>query len=119
MQQAHGNGNGHGNSLHIEARRHPYDYGPYRAAVRQWEKALGREAPPPVDGGHLSAHFVEWMMGLPEGWVTSHDIAWSKQLHALGNGVVPQQAALALSLLTTPSSETPSDTKPVASPTWG
>ena len=45
----------------------------------------------------LSPRFVEWMMGLPEGWVT--DIPHTHQLKALGNGIVPQQAALALRLL--------------------
>ena len=39
------------------------------------------------------------MMGLPEGWVTDTGIPHNAQLKALGNGVVPQQAALALSLL--------------------
>ena len=39
-------------------------------------------------------------MGLPAGWVTDvPDLPRSAQLKALGNGVVPQQAALALSLL--------------------
>jgi len=42
---------------------------------------------------------VEWMMGLPAGHVSGVDIARSKQLKALGNGVVPQHAELALSLL--------------------
>ena len=35
-------------------------------------------------------------MGLPAGWVTSIDISRNDQLKALGNGVVPQQAAAAL-----------------------
>jgi len=40
------------------------------------------------------------MMGLPEGWVTGvPGLTRAQQLKALGNGVVPQQAALALSLL--------------------
>lgn len=41
------------------------------------------------------------MMGLPAGHVTDPAIGISRndQLKALGNGVVPQQAALALSLL--------------------
>lgn len=39
------------------------------------------------------------MMGLPAGWVTDIDIPRNAQLKALGNGVVPQQAALALTLL--------------------
>lgn len=40
-------------------------------------------------------------MGLPDGWVTDPAIGISRndQLKALGNGVVPQQAALALDVL--------------------
>ena len=39
------------------------------------------------------------MMGLPEGWVTDLDLPRAAQLKMLGNGVVPQQAALALEAL--------------------
>ena len=39
------------------------------------------------------------MMGLSEGWVTDTGISHVAQLKALGNGVVPQQAALALTHL--------------------
>ena len=40
------------------------------------------------------------MMGLPEGWVTDvPGLTRNEQLKALGNGVVPQQAALALRTL--------------------
>lgn len=42
--------------------------------------------------------FVEWMMGFPDGWVG--DAKRTHALRMLGNAVVPQQAALALSLLT-------------------
>lgn len=35
-------------------------------------------------------------MGLPAGWVTDVPISRNEQLKALGNGVVPQQAAEAL-----------------------
>ena len=39
-------------------------------------------------------------MGLPEGWVTAvPQLSRNEQLKALGNGCVPQQVALALSLL--------------------
>jgi len=39
-------------------------------------------------------------MGIPEGWVTGLEIPRTHQLKLLGNGVVPQQAAVAyLSLL--------------------
>jgi DNA (cytosine-5)-methyltransferase 1 len=39
------------------------------------------------------------MMGLPEGHVTGHGLSPSAELKMLGNGVVPQQARLALQLL--------------------
>lgn len=74
----------------------------YLPAIARWESVFGRPAPAPTlptgrDGKHqLSARFVEWMMGLPDGWVTDIPIARNAQLKALGNGVVPQQAAEAL-----------------------
>lgn len=41
-------------------------------------------------------------MGLPEGWVTDvPGLTRNEKLKLLGNGVVPQQAALALRLLGT------------------
>ena len=59
---------------------------------------MGRPAPAPLIGKQLNARFVEWMMGLPDGWVT--DIVPNRRaLHTLGNGVVPQQAAAALRLM--------------------
>lgn len=57
-------------------------------------------APNPLVDGKLNAKFVEYMMGLPEGWVTDCGLSRSQQLKMLGNGVVPQQAKLALELLT-------------------
>jgi DNA (cytosine-5)-methyltransferase 1 len=47
----------------------------------------------------LSPAFVEHLMGLPPGWVTDLPLPPTAQLRALGNGVVPQQAAYAVSLL--------------------
>jgi DNA (cytosine-5)-methyltransferase 1 len=53
--------------------------------------------PNPLDlEGRLNPVFVEYMMGLPEGWVTDLDISRSQQLKMLGNGVVPQQAEYAI-----------------------
>ena len=49
--------------------------------------------------GKLNAKFVEYMMGLPVGWVTDLDLSRSQQLKMLGNGVVPQQAYYALQLI--------------------
>ncbi len=82
------------------------NWGKFTAAIRRWE-ALTRPAPAPTkpdgrDGNHrLSAEFTEWMMGLPAGWITAEDIGLKRndQLKACGNGVVPQQAELALRML--------------------
>lgn len=44
--------------------------------------------------------FVEWMNGLPDGWVTDvPGISTNEQLKMLGNGVVPQQAEAAIRCL--------------------
>jgi DNA (cytosine-5)-methyltransferase 1 len=80
------------------------EWGAYEPAIRRWERILGRRAPRPTEPGRngrerLSPVFVEWMQGLDEGWVTDVDIPRNAQLAALGNGVVPQQAALALRTL--------------------
>lgn len=42
--------------------------------------------------------FVEWFMGLPRGWVTEFEfgLTSNQQITALGNGVLPLQASLAL-----------------------
>ena len=58
-----------------------------------------RNPPNPLDlDNKLNAVFVEYMMGLPEGWVTDLDISRAQQLKMLGNGVVPQQAFRALQI---------------------
>jgi DNA (cytosine-5)-methyltransferase 1 len=97
------------------------DWGIYAPAIHRWELVLGRAAPSPHqpsrNGRVLSARFVEWMMGLPAGWVTDvpdladepllfddqtqPEIARNAQLKALGNGVVPQQAYEALRRMAT------------------
>lgn len=82
-------------------------FGQYALAIARWESVLGRSAPAPTEptgkgGAHrLSPRFVEWLMGLPDGWVTDTDTTRNEQLKALGNGVVPQQAAAALRHLLT------------------
>jgi len=58
-----------------------------------------QKIPNPLVNGKLNAPFVEYMMGLPIGWVTDLDLSRSQQLKMLGNGVVPQQAYYALELL--------------------
>ena len=81
------------------------DFGVYSAAVRRWEEVT-RPAPAPTQLSRkgkpqLAAPFSEWVMGLPEGWITSEEIGLTRneQLRAAGNGVVPQQAEAALKLL--------------------
>ena len=61
---------------------------------------MGRPSPYPVDDKGIEPAFVEWMMGLPEGHVTNLGLSRTAELKMLGNGVVPQQAALALHYLT-------------------
>ncbi|NBW17914.1 MAG: hypothetical protein EBR82_59070 [Caulobacteraceae bacterium] len=77
------------------------NWGKFAPAIERWV-APAPTKPDGKDGAHrLSAEFTEWMMGLPEGWVTSPEIGLKRneQLKALGNGVVPQQAQFALGLL--------------------
>lgn len=77
------------------------DWREYEAAIRRAEQALGRPAPAPTapapkGNPRLSAAFVEWLMMLPAGHVTDvPDISRNDMLKALGNGVVPAQAAAA------------------------
>ena len=77
----------------------------FEPVVKRWEQVTGMEAPAPTkpdgkDGAHrLSSKFTEWMMGLPKGWVTGLGLSRKDELKACGNGVVPQQAELALRLL--------------------
>lgn len=48
----------------------------------------------------VSPAFTEWMMGWPRGWVTAvPGLTFEDQLRICGNGVVPQQATLALRIL--------------------
>jgi DNA (cytosine-5)-methyltransferase 1 len=66
-----------------------------------------QEVPLTLDQGKLNPVFVEYMMGLPKGWVTDMNILRSQKLKMLGNGVVPQQAYYALEQLM--QSDTPSE----------
>ena len=98
LRDAHGLHRSHGHG----ARPEPEKWGAYAAAVARWERVLGAPAPDPTEPGangnrRLAAPFAEWMMGLPAGWVTSPEIGLTRneQLKAIGNGVVPQQAAAA------------------------
>ena len=84
------------------AKAHQQAWGQYAAAIARAEQAIGRPAPPPTETGpkgaaRLSPRFVEFLMMLPEGWVTDvTGLTRNDQLKMLGNGVVPAQCAAAL-----------------------
>ena len=81
------------------------DWGRFLPAIERWEKITGRKAPDPTkpdgkEGSHrLSSSFTEWMMGVEEGFIVGAGVGRREELRACGNGVVPQQAELALRLI--------------------
>lgn len=90
----------------VPGRGHLQRWGLYAAAIAQWEHVTGRPAPVPAllnenAGPRPSPEFVEWLMGLPAGWVTGAAAAptANQQITALGNGVLPLQALIALECL--------------------
>jgi DNA (cytosine-5)-methyltransferase 1 len=91
------------------------DWGKFEPAIRRWELITGRAVPAPTkadgrdDAHRLSSRFTEWMMGLPEGWITDVGISRNDELKACGNGVVPQQAVLALQMILSRKSESKND----------
>lgn len=82
-----------------------FAWGKFGPAIKRWEETIGLPAPAPTkpdgkDNAHrLSSKFTEWMMGLPDGWITDCGLTRNEELKAAGNGVVPQQAELALRIL--------------------
>ena len=80
-----------------------FDFAEYQPVIDRWASVIGRPATYPVLTGPQGApvnspRFVEWMMGLPAGWVTDvPGLSIPDMLQLLGNGVVPQQAAYAIS----------------------
>ena len=86
-------------------------FGDYAPAIASHEHLAGRPAPDPTEPAakllnrhgnprmnpRLSVRFVEWMMCLPDGWVTDvPGVTRNEQLALLGNGVAPPQAVAAL-----------------------
>jgi DNA (cytosine-5)-methyltransferase 1 len=68
--------------------------------IDRFSREMDRQrVPDTLDQGKLNARFVEYMMGLPQGWVTDCGLTRTQQLKILGNGVVPQQAFHAISLI--------------------
>ena len=89
----------------VADRRTVQRWGRYADAITRWEHITGRPAQAPAllndaDGPRPAPAFVEWLMGLPTGWVTdSGGLTQNQQITALGNGLLPLQAVSALSLL--------------------
>lgn len=78
----------------------------FAPAISRWEAVFGRPAPEPTQPSartgrpQLSPRFIEFMMGLPDGHVTAvPGLSKTRVLRALGNGVVPQQGAAAITSL--------------------
>ena len=58
-----------------------------------------QDPPQELDQDKVNTKFIEYMMGLPAGWVTDVNIPITQHYKMLGNGVVPQQAYYALQQL--------------------
>jgi DNA (cytosine-5)-methyltransferase 1 len=79
--------------------RNGQDQGQARHEYRFSLEMDRQSVPNTLDQDKLNPVFVEYMMGLPKGWVTDLDLPRTQKLKMLGNGVVPQQAYHALKLL--------------------
>lgn len=86
-------------------------WGDTAPAILTWVMLTGREPPPividhpdrqlhprfPESRAATNPEFIEWLMGLPAGWVTEvPGLTRNQQIKALGNGVLPQCAATAI-----------------------
>ena len=83
---------------------HDNTWNTYLPAIRYWESVTLSEAPRAVElnrNGNLriTVEFVTWMMGWPEDWFAGTELSRANRLMLLGNGVVPQQAQLAIDSL--------------------
>lgn len=76
-------------------------------ALEHWEKVTGERYPYPLyalptttEAGRLSIGFVEWMMGLPVGYVSTPSLHLShdQRMDLLYSGTVPLQAAYAVAV---------------------
>lgn len=82
----------------------PAHWGRYAPAIARHEHLTGRPAPHPTEPGpngpRLSPRFTEWLMCLPNGWVTAvPGVSRGAQLRILGNGVIPPHAEAGIATL--------------------
>lgn len=83
-------------------------WGKFAATIARWEQIIGRPAPYPIEDDddnpgekRLVARFTEWMQGLDDGEVCDvPGLTRDQQLKLIGNGIVKQQGAYAIRLLT-------------------
>ena len=82
------------------------EWGVYAEAVARWTISTGNLPPAPVQPNRngnpqLTAEFPAWLMGLPAGYLTDPDIGLTRTeaIKLAGNGVVPQAALVAYSLI--------------------
>lgn len=81
--------------------RDTFDWRQYGPAIRRWEDILGVPAPEPTHRGprggvKVAPAFAEWLMGVPGRITSVPNLSINDQLRLAGNGVVPQQARLAI-----------------------
>jgi hypothetical protein len=73
----------------------------YLPAIQNWEAVTSSKPPAAVEPNRngnprMTVEFVIWMMGWPEDWFAGTELSRASRLMILGNGVVPQQAQLAI-----------------------
>jgi DNA (cytosine-5)-methyltransferase 1 len=90
--------------LNPELHFHDLRHAGYTSAIKPvGTPARPTRSVPDTAGQHgrpvLAPAFVEHLISLPRGWITDLALPRTAQLRALGNGVVPTQAAYAVSLL--------------------
>lgn len=78
------------------------ELGKYQPAVDRWAGIIGTNYPDPVvydgqdNGPRLNVDFVAWMMGLPQDFLNVEGISRKDKMMMCGNGVVAQQAEVAI-----------------------
>jgi DNA (cytosine-5)-methyltransferase 1 len=80
------------------------DWKQFDEAIRRWELTIACDAPPatqlsPRGSWTLSPFLTEWMMGIPGRISSTPGLTRNEQIKLAGNGVVPQQAILAITEL--------------------